>query len=76
MPSRREFTALTAPAALVRPGSAVALSQDGSALMTGTAKPLKYEELVDYKNKKADFVAAYPKFIDWSEVDRRIKATR
>lgn len=29
---------------------------------------------VDYKNKKSDYVSAYPKFIDWMEVDRRIKA--
>lgn len=29
---------------------------------------------VDYKNKKGDYVSAYPKFIDWTEVDRRIKA--
>lgn len=29
---------------------------------------------VDYKNKKADYVAAYPKFIDWAEIDRRLKA--
>lgn len=31
---------------------------------------------VDYKNKKADYVSAYPKFIDWAEVDRRIKAAK
>ena len=31
---------------------------------------------VDYKNKKGDYVSAYPKFIDWAEVDRRIKATK
>ena len=31
---------------------------------------------VDYKNKKADYVSAYPKFVDWAEVDRRIKAVR
>jgi superoxide dismutase, Fe-Mn family len=31
---------------------------------------------VDYKNKKGDYVAAYPKFIDWAEVDRRIKGTK
>jgi superoxide dismutase, Fe-Mn family len=31
---------------------------------------------VDYKNKKADYVGAYPKHIDWSEVDRRIKAIK
>jgi Fe-Mn family superoxide dismutase len=31
---------------------------------------------VDYKNKKADYVSAYPKFIDWAEVDRRIKAVK
>ena len=29
---------------------------------------------VDYRNKKGDYVAAYPKFIDWSEVGRRIAA--
>jgi Fe-Mn family superoxide dismutase len=28
---------------------------------------------VDYKNRKGDYVAAYPKFVDWAEVDRRIK---
>jgi len=31
---------------------------------------------VDYKNKKADYVTAYPKHIDWTEIDRRIKAAR
>lgn len=31
---------------------------------------------VDYKNKKADYVGAYPKFIDWAEVDHRIKAAK
>jgi len=31
---------------------------------------------VDYKNKKGDYVAAYPKFIDWTEVDRRVKAAK
>jgi len=31
---------------------------------------------VDYKNKKGDYVSAYPKFIDWAEVDRRIKSIR
>jgi superoxide dismutase, Fe-Mn family len=31
---------------------------------------------VDYKNKKGDYVAAYPKHIDWVEVDRRIKAVK
>lgn len=31
---------------------------------------------VDYRNKKGDYVAAYPKFIDWSEVDKRIKALK
>ena len=31
---------------------------------------------VDYKNRKADYVAAYPKFIDWTEVDRRVKAVK
>jgi len=31
---------------------------------------------VDYKNKKGDYVSSYPKFIDWAEVDRRIKAIR
>lgn len=31
---------------------------------------------VDYKNKKGDYVSAYPKFIDWAEVDRRIKAVK
>ena len=31
---------------------------------------------VDYKNKKADYVGAYPKFIDWAEIDRRIKAAK
>jgi Fe-Mn family superoxide dismutase len=29
---------------------------------------------VDYKNKKGDYVGAYPKHIDWAEVDRRVKA--
>jgi len=31
---------------------------------------------VDYRNKKADYVAAYPKFIDWGEVEKRVKALR
>ena len=31
---------------------------------------------VDYKNKKGDYVSAYPKYIDWSEVDRRIKGAK
>lgn len=31
---------------------------------------------VDYKNKKGDYVSAYPKHIDWSEVDRRLKAVK
>src|SRR6185503_5789527 len=26
---------------------------------------------VDYWNKKGDYVAAYPKFIDWGEVEKR-----
>ena len=29
---------------------------------------------VDYTNKKADYVAAFLKFIDWAEVDRRLSA--
>ena len=29
---------------------------------------------VDYKNRKADYVSAYPRFIDWAEVDRRVRA--
>ena len=29
---------------------------------------------VDYRNKKGDYVAAYPKFIDWSETARRMMA--
>ncbi len=31
---------------------------------------------VDYKNKKGDYVSGYPKFIDWTEVDRRIKGLK
>jgi superoxide dismutase, Fe-Mn family len=31
---------------------------------------------VDYRNKKADYVSAYPKHIDWAEVDKRIKAAK
>ena len=31
---------------------------------------------VDYKNKKGDYVSAYPKFIDWSELDRRIQTLK
>jgi Fe-Mn family superoxide dismutase len=31
---------------------------------------------VDYRNKKGDYVAAYPKFVDWVEVDRRIKSAK
>jgi Fe-Mn family superoxide dismutase len=31
---------------------------------------------VDYKNKKGDYVAAYPKFVDWTEVERRAGALR
>ena len=29
---------------------------------------------VDYKNRKGDYVAAFPKFIDWAEIERRVKA--
>jgi Fe-Mn family superoxide dismutase len=29
---------------------------------------------VDYRNKKGDYVSAYPKFIDWTEVERRVRA--
>ncbi len=31
---------------------------------------------VDYKNKKGEYVGAYPKHIDWAEVDRRVKAAK
>ncbi len=31
---------------------------------------------IDYRNKKGDYVGAYPKHIDWGEVDRRIKALK
>ncbi len=31
---------------------------------------------VDYKNKKADYVAAYPKFVDWAEIERRFKTAK
>lgn len=31
---------------------------------------------VDYRNKKGDYVSAYPKFIDWSEVARRMSALK
>jgi Fe-Mn family superoxide dismutase len=31
---------------------------------------------VDYKNKKGDYVSAYPKHIDWAEIDRRVKASK
>ncbi len=31
---------------------------------------------VDYKNKKADYVAAFPKNIDWAEIDRRVKLAK
>jgi Fe-Mn family superoxide dismutase len=31
---------------------------------------------LDYRNKKGDYVSAYPKFIDWPEVDRRIRAAK
>jgi Fe-Mn family superoxide dismutase len=31
---------------------------------------------VDYKNKKGDYISAYPKFVDWAEVDRRIKTVK
>jgi superoxide dismutase, Fe-Mn family len=31
---------------------------------------------VDYKSKKGEYVAAYPKHIDWAEVDRRVKAAK
>lgn len=43
--TRREFLALASAAALLRPGSPGARPQDGSALVTGKPKPLKYEEL-------------------------------
>lgn len=29
---------------------------------------------IDYRNKKGDYVSAYPKFIDWSVVERRVQA--
>ena len=29
---------------------------------------------VDYRNKKGDYVAAFPKFIDWTEIERRVKS--
>jgi Fe-Mn family superoxide dismutase len=29
---------------------------------------------VDYRNKKGDYVSAYPKHIDWGEVERRVKS--
>jgi len=31
---------------------------------------------VDYKNKKGDYVGAYPKHIDWAEVESRVKAAK
>ena len=31
---------------------------------------------VDYRNRKGDYVAAYPKFIDWGEVEKRIRALK
>ena len=31
---------------------------------------------VDYKNKKGEYVGAYPKHIDWAEVDRRVKSAK
>lgn len=51
MSTRREFMTLAASAALLRPGSAVSLSEDGSALVTGTPKLLKYEELKGFLSK-------------------------
>ena len=30
---------------------------------------------VDYRNKKGDYVSAFPKHIDWSEVGRRMAAS-
>lgn len=29
---------------------------------------------LDYKNKKGDYVAGFPKFIDWAEIERRVKS--
>jgi Fe-Mn family superoxide dismutase len=29
---------------------------------------------VDYRNRKNDYVAAYPKFVDWAEIEKRVKA--
>ena len=26
-------------------------------------------------NKKGDYVSAFPKFIDWAEIERRVKAS-
>jgi Fe-Mn family superoxide dismutase len=31
---------------------------------------------VDYKNKKGEYVSAYPKYIDWAEIDRRVKSVK
>lgn len=31
---------------------------------------------VDYKNRKGDYVSAYPRFIDWSEVERRVRVAK
>ncbi|HTF58006.1 MAG TPA: Fe-Mn family superoxide dismutase [Planctomycetota bacterium] len=31
---------------------------------------------VDYKNRKGDYVSAYPKFIAWTEVERRIRQVK
>lgn len=31
---------------------------------------------VDYRNKKGDYVSAYPRYIDWKEVDLRLRALK
>ena len=57
MTTRREFLAISAAAALVRPGFSFDQGESGSALATGALKPLKYEELKGFLSK--DQLAAH-----------------
>jgi len=88
METRREFMALAAAAA--SPQEAVSALVSGKLLVTDvhdvgplvSGVPLVvldcYEHAfyVDYKNRKGDYVSAYPKFVDWAEIDRRIRAAK
>jgi Fe-Mn family superoxide dismutase len=51
MTTRREFMAISTAAALLRPGTAAAQDQGGSALVSGKPKPLKYDEVKGFLSK-------------------------